>query len=57
MVSCRQLVRTNYQRTQVEQLAVDLSQLKDGPLREQLQSLGGAEPRIAEFFKEPQAGK
>jgi hypothetical protein len=51
------LVRTNGQQTQVEQLAVDLSKLKDGPLQKQLQSLGDAEPRIAEFFQEPQAGK
>src|SRR5262249_42430999 len=32
------LVRTNGQQTQVEQLAVDLSKLKGGPLREQVQS-------------------
>jgi hypothetical protein len=51
------LVWTNDKETKVEQLAVDMSKLKDGPIREKLHSLGDAEPRIAEFFKEPQAEK
>ena len=49
------LVWTNDKKTRVEQLAVEMSKLKDGPIGEKLESLGNAEPRIAAFFKEPRA--
>ena len=54
------LVSTQEQKTKVEQLAVDMSKLQGAsgpghPFREKLQALGDAEPRIAEFFKEPGA--
>jgi hypothetical protein len=50
------LVSTNDKKTKVEQLAVDMSKVQgrstpDHPLREQLQALGDAKPRIGEFFK------
>jgi hypothetical protein len=57
------LVRTNDKKTTVEQLAVDMSKLQGAsgpggtPMREKLQALGDAEPRIAEFFKDSRAGK
>ena len=57
------LVSTNDKKTKVEQLAVDMSKLQGAPhpqgasMREKLQALGGAEPRIAEFFKDSRALK
>jgi hypothetical protein len=51
------LVATSDQKTKVEQVAVDLSNLQgnstpDYPFQEKLQALGEAQPRIAAFFKE-----
>jgi hypothetical protein len=57
------LVSTNDKKTKVEQLAVDMSKLQgvsqpQGPsMREKLQALEDAEPRIAEFFKDSRALK
>jgi hypothetical protein len=51
------LVSAKENKTKVEQLAVDMSKLQDGPVQDKLPALADTEPRIAAFFKEARGDK
>jgi hypothetical protein len=46
------LVWAKEKKTKVEQLALDMSKLRGGPVPQKLRGLAEANPRIAAFFKE-----